>query len=290
VVDPISRWEKGLPGVTEKMVVVYGYMSQPTESLNVDPTVDFKVYMDMQIRTLATHPAFFGLGGIQEYHSSYCDEENVRWAGRLYRHYCIEGNTEPLTRDPYELTHIKNPDFEDGAAGWAVESAEEGSMKAAKYSGYSWLEGRYPRTTIGETFLLTKRSPKRPNAFAQEIQDLEPGRLYSLKMITGDYDDLVRERSNKTRHAVSIRLDNVDLMPGPKMSFQFAFPNCYAHRLGKFDRKHNYWMNYHWRVFRAKGTAAKLTVSDWRSSGEPGGPVGQQLMFNFVEIQPYIGK
>ena len=50
------------------------------------------------------------------------------------------------------------------------------------------------------------------------------------------------------------------------------------------------YMNYHWRVFRAKGKTAKLTVSDWVSDTEPGGPVGQELMFNFIEVQPYIGN
>jgi len=46
-------------------------------------------------------------------------------------------------------------------------------------------------------------------------------------------------------------------------------------------------MNYHWRVFRANGTTAKLTVSDWKSAAEPGGPIGQELMYNFVQMQPY---
>ena len=71
----MQSWEDGLPGSTKKMIIALGYMSQPTESLNIDPTVDFKVFMDMQIRFLATHPAFFGLGGVQEYDSSYSDEE-----------------------------------------------------------------------------------------------------------------------------------------------------------------------------------------------------------------------
>lgn len=41
--------------------------------------------------------------------------------------------------------------------------------------------------------------------------------------------------------------------------------------------------------FRAAGDTAALTVSDWKSEKDPGGPVGQELMFNFIEIQPYIG-
>jgi len=287
--DEMPRWAERFPEAARHIVLVLGYMSQPTESLNVNPSTDFRVYMDMQFRLLATHPAFFGLGGIQEYHSSYCDEENVRLAGRLYRHYCIEGKTEPLIKDPYELTHIQNPDFDKGTAGWTICPAEEGAVQAKRFLGYSWLQGRYPRTLMGDTFLVTRRCAAKPNVFSQEIKNLEPGRLYSVKMITGDYQDLLAVRSNKIRHAVSVRLEGVQILPGAKKSFQFAFPNNYAHTLGKFNAHYPYWMNYHWRVFRAEGRTAKLTVSDWSGEKEPGGPIGEEIAYNFIEIQPYIG-
>ena len=296
MVAPMAKWEEGLPGVTSRMIIVLGYLSEPMESLNVDPTVDFKVYMDMQIRALATHPAFFGLGGIQEYHIGYCDEENARWTGRLYRHYCIEGNTQPLTKDPYKLRHIQNPDFADGTRGWTIRPAEADSIRTKEHRGYSWLEGRYRRTQMGDTFLLMKRSAKRPNVFSQEIKDLKRGRLYSMKMITGDYQDLIKEKSEKKQDGVTITLDGVNVLRDPKKNFHFTFPNHPSHQLGKFKRRHEYWMNYHWRVFRATATTAKLIVTDWKSdpstsSGqeEAGGPIGQELMFNFIEIQPYIG-
>jgi hypothetical protein len=47
-------------------------------------------------------------------------------------------------------------------------------------------------------------------------------------------------------------------------------------------------MNYHWRIFRATGAEARLTISDWAAPDDPGGPVGQELMLNFVEVQPYF--
>jgi hypothetical protein len=47
------------------------------------------------------------------------------------------------------------------------------------------------------------------------------------------------------------------------------------------------WITYHWKVFRAKGPTAKLTVSDWPGAGKPAGPFGQEQTFNFLEIQPY---
>jgi hypothetical protein len=49
-------------------------------------------------------------------------------------------------------------------------------------------------------------------------------------------------------------------------------------------------MVFHWRVFRAKGTTAKLTISDWAGDSDPGGPIGQELMYNFIEIQPYYSE
>ena len=45
---------------------------------------------------------------------------------------------------------------------------------------------------------------------------------------------------------------------------------------------------YHWLVFRAKRDSAELTISDWVSDTAPGGPIGQEFMFNFIEIQPYL--
>jgi hypothetical protein len=47
-------------------------------------------------------------------------------------------------------------------------------------------------------------------------------------------------------------------------------------------------MNYHWRRFRANGLAAELTISDCKEETDPAGPIGQRLMYNFIEIQPYL--
>ena len=53
------------------------------------------------------------------------------------------------------------------------------------------------------------------------------------------------------------------------------------------SRKRPFAVTYYWKVFRAKGTQAKLTVSDWPESGPPTAPFGQEQAFNFIEIQPY---
>jgi len=224
-----------------------------------------------------------------EYTCGYADEETVRWAARLYRHYGIEGHAELLSPSlgfQYRLTHLENPDFADGTNGWTTAPASTGSLKARSLKGYGWLQGRYPRTALGDTFLWTKRSAQKPNGVSQEVKHLRSGKLYSLKMVTADYQELQQGKSVPQQHAVSIALDGVDVLDGK--SFQHANANNYAHQLGAFDAQNKAWMNYHCRVFRANGRSARLTISDWSGSDSPGGPVGQELIFNFIELQPYF--
>jgi len=250
--------------------------------------VDFKSHLDMQFRMLATDRVFFGLYGVQPYRSNYVDPDTLFWTGRLMRHYCIEGRTERLSSDPYELSHVLNPDFDDGTAHWQLRPAEAGTIVARTRPGYGVLQGRYnAKGGQGDHFLLMKRSGRGPNAFSQEMKGLRPGRLYSLRMYTGDHQHLQAGTSRKGPHTVSIRLDGVDVLPGEKHAFQYPFPSFRS--TGPFNRKHQFWMGFHWRVFRATAKTPRLTVTDWKSDREPGGPVGQTLMFNFIEVQPYAG-
>ena len=49
-------------------------------------------------------------------------------------------------------------------------------------------------------------------------------------------------------------------------------------------------MNYHWILFRAEGRTAALSVSDWASAEKPSGRVGQELVFNFVQVHPCLER
>ena len=285
----MSGWQRAFPGCEPRAIICFGYMSQPPESLNANPQVDYKVWMDMQFQHLATDPAFVGLGGLMEYTSGYADEETVRWAAKLFRHYGIEGKRELLSKEHgyrYQLDHIVNADFTDGTEGWTVAPAAEGSIATRSVKGFGWLEGRYPPTQQGDTVLWMKRSAAKPNRVAQEVKGLKPGKLYSLKLFTADYRDLQDGKSAEQKHAVTIRLDGVELLP--EKCFQHVFPECYSHDLGPFNRDHRFYMNYHVRVFRAKSGKAMLAISDWAGTTDPGGTVGQELILNFAELQPYL--
>ena len=282
----IKRYRELCPGSLPHLVVCFGYFSAPTEQLDSLPHVNYKTWLEMQFNLVATDPAFEGVGGLMTYLASYVDEEVVRLGAMLFRHYGIEGKTDMFSKDPYILTHIDDPDFVEKGKGWDLSPAESGSIRFADYPGFGWLEGRYPRPKEGDTVIVTKRSKSKPNVFSQEIKDLEPGRLYSLRMFSGDFKDM----SQKARHAVQIKIDGVDTsyFYVPARSFTATLPNCYSHRHGPYNREHKAWMNYHFRVFRAKAPTARLTISDWASDDEPGGPIGQELAFNFIQMQPYL--
>ena len=273
---------KNLPGIEKHLVICLGYLSDPPETLNRNPGVNYKVFMDMQFQHLATDPTFWGLYGIQEYLCSYADEEVLRWAHRLFRHYCIEGNRNRLSSDPYILPHLENPDFADGLEGWDTQPVGDGSIEVKQMEGFSWLQGRYPRTSEGDQFLWMKRSAQRPNIVRQTVKNLQPGRLYLLKLFSADLQQL----DKKQKLAISVKLDNVNLIK--ENCFQFVYPSCYSHELGPYNREHPAWINYHRILFRPHHNTAVLNISDWVSQSEHGGPVGQESVCNFIEIQPYF--
>ncbi len=281
---PYKIIQKNLPKGEEHMIIVLGYLTDPTETLSIYPFVDYRVFMDMQFHLLATDPTFRDLYGIQEYLSSYADEELLRWAHQLFRHYCIEGKRTRFTNDPYLLPHLQNPDFARGLQDWIIESAEEGSIQAKSMAGYSWLQGRYPRTSFGDQFIWFKRSARQPNIIRQKVKDLDPRRLYSLKLIAAD----MRHLDKKQELALSIMLDSVEIIKD--QTFQFVYPSNYGHKLGPYNRNHPAWFNFYRIVFRPKSKTAELTISDWSNSTYSKGPPGQEVIFNFIEIQPFFEK
>ena len=280
----VIPFEEKLPGVTRNIIWVFGVFSFPWPYADGYASVNYNAYLDMQFQFIATHPALFGLGGVHVWRTGYSDEERVRWFGRMFRHYCIEGRTGRANPHPYLLGHIRNPDFAEGAAGWTLEPAAEGSIEAGEREGFGKFIGRYYRGP--DTFLVTRRQAERPNVFSQEIRGLQAGRLYSVKMFTGDHGALVEGASRREVHPVSLEVLGAQALPGPRHSYQTPFPT--RSRMDGFTDREPFWLNYHWQVFRATGVTATLRISDWRSPQDPGGPEGAELLYTFIEVKPYL--
>ncbi len=281
-----GKWKAALPGVEQSMVICLGYLCAPPETQNLNPAVDYQVFLDMQFRLLATEPTYGGLFGLMEYQSNYADEESMRYAHKLFRHYCIEGKREPFNNDPYVLSHIENPDFADGLNGWKTDPAENDTIAARDMKGFSWLQGRYPRTSEGDKFCWMKRSQKKPNRVMQTIKGLDPKRLYSVKLIAADLGEL----GKKQETALAIDIDGAEIVKD--YGFRCMFPSLYGHKVGPYSEDHPAYFTFYRLVFRPKAATAELAISDWASALEAsgpgaGGPEGQETAFNFVEVQPF---
>lgn len=278
-----AGWESAYPGSVRRTIFTPMYSCLPYCTTNRSPQADFRVHLDLQMEMLANEPAFFGLWGVQPYRSNYVDPETLDCMGRLLRHYCIEGRTERLLQDPYELRHVADPDFEEGLARWQAAPAEGGTITAGTFAGYGQLQGRYPPGPYGDTFAVLTRSDRAPNRLSQTLHGLQAGRLYSLKLITADWGDLQAGRSRRDEQALAIVLEGAEVLPGA-----FRHPFVSARGPAPFTQEKPFWMTYHWLRFRASGPEATLTLSDWAGPADPGGPAGQQVMVSFVEVQPVL--
>jgi hypothetical protein len=292
--EEVVKWRAAFPGLMRHLVMVLGtFMTGP--ELNVQPDVNYKVWMDMQTQYLATHPGFDGLFGIQWWYSGGASEEILRWESALYRHYAIEGATDLLSNRygwTYSLDHIANPDFLEELKGWTAEPAAPESLKAAYLERYAcaqnryWQRGMEPDEPSGNAYLWTRRQAARPNKVWQQVKNLVPGRLYSVEMITADYQDIVNGRSVQQRHAVSLDVEGAQRVEqGTYRSIAVSSP--YSHKQLPFNNGPA-WFNHHRLMFRATQPQARLVISDWASAREAGGPVGQELMFNYVQLEPYF--
>ena len=283
IIGDLRKYREFCPGAVEHLTFCFGFFTAPPFGLNVVPQTNRRIFLDMQFNLVANAPEAWGAYGLMSYGTRYADEETIRWTTRLFRHYGIEGATESASSDPYDSScHLADGDFAEDTGHWTLSAAEPNSIRRVQEQYYSFLQGRYKTTRQGDTALLMVRSAKGPNSFSQAIRNLEPGRMYTFRMITGDYQDLTKEEE----HSVRIKLDDVEVTP--ERSFSHAFPNVRYY--GPYDRNNHAWMNYHWILFRAKSATAKLTVSDWQSEEDPGGPIGQQLMCNFLQVHPYFER
>ncbi len=289
----MTRWQAEFPQCQRQMVMVLGLFATGPD-LDVQPQVNYKVWMDMQMQYLATNPLYDGLYGVHWWYAGASSEEILRWESALYRHYCIEGRTDLLSESrgwTYALDHVQNPDFSKTLEPWEVQPAASDTMQSRYLERYAqvenryWHRGEYPDDPAGNTYLWTKRQADKPNQAVQTIRNLVPDKLYTVQMITSDYQDIIQGKSEQKQHAVSLVVDGAEILPeGGYQSVAQSSP--WSHEQLPF-KNGPAWFNHHRVMFRAKSPTARLTISDWAGAGNPGGPVGQELMFNYIQVQPY---
>ena len=137
-------------------------------------------------------------------------------------------------------------------------------MKALTVPGFSQEQWRGK----GDECVSMRRSAKGPNRLAQTIRNLTKGREYSV----GFYSYNPKKDDPATRHGVRVEIARGGVLE----------PLCSQ---AVFER-----LNWHFVVFRAQADTAELSLSDWRTASDPGGPAGQDLLYDFIQVQPYFAE
>lgn len=280
--ETMRRFSAFYPDAATGTGMIFGNFNQiPIISLEHDPAVDFKVFLDLQVNRVANGPEFKDLATVGYWGTYYGDEELVRWSFQLMRHYAVEGNRDRLSDHfgyRYNPGHLTNPDFAEGLKGWTVTQAAEGSVRADRMRGYGKAQqGRWGAGGAGDTVCVMVRQAALPNRIFQVAQGLQPGKVYSLQFVTADRKDVVAKKYNPRRYGIRASLEGAAMVSGK------SFVHVDRRKAGADGKESNVGkINLNRVIFRAGAATQKIEFSD-----EEGLP-GEELMLNFVQLKPYF--
>jgi len=280
--ETMRRFNAFLPGAAAGTGIIFGNFNQiPIISLEHDPAVDFKYFLDMQVNLIANSPDFKDLATTGYWGTYYGDEELARWSFKLMRHYAVEGSREMLS-SRYGFTYnpglLMNGDFADGMKGWTLSPAAEGSLRAETLAGYGKnSQGRWGGGSAGDTVCVLTRQPAATNRISQTAQGLKVGKAYCLQFVTADRKDVIGKTHNPRRYGIDVELEGVERVA------EKSFVHIDRRKGGRYEHNDNVAkINLNRIVFRAASPTQVFAFSD--AAAKP----GEELLLNFVQLKPYL--
>lgn len=282
VAETMRRFSAFYPNAVAGTGIIFGNFNQiPIISLDHDPAVDFKYFLDMQVNLIANSPEFIGLATTGYWGTYYGDEELVRWSFLLMRHYAVEGRREMLSAQygfTYRPGFLVNGDFADGLAGWEAAPAAVGAIRPHTIPGYGKnSQGRWGGGSAGDTVCVLARAPDRPNRLSQTARGLVPGKAYCLQFVTGDLKDITEKRFNPRLYGIEAELTGAEVLPGR------GYVHIDRRNSGRYQHNDNVAkINLHRVIFRAAADTVTVTFHDEKAAP------GEELVLNYVQLKPYL--
>jgi hypothetical protein len=276
--ETMRRFNATFPGAAAGTGIIFGNFNQiPIISLESNPAVDFKYFLDMQVNLVANSPDFAHLATTGYWGTYYGDEELARWSFLLMRHYAVEGRKDMLSARygfTYNPGHLKNPDFAEGLAGWTIN----GAVRAETIAGYGKnCQGRWGAGKAGDSVCVFTRQKDAPNLVSQIARGLTVDKAYCLYFVTADRQDVVTKKLKPRRYGINVGLDGAEVLTGKS----FVHMDTRSSKHGKKDENVGK-INLHRIIFYAKTPDVKLTFNDAAASP------GDELLLNFVQLKPYL--
>ena len=280
--ETLRRFNAFFPNAAAGTGIIFGNFNQiPIISLEHDPAVDFKYYLDMQVNLIANNPDFAGLATTGYWGTYYGDEELTRWSFKLMRHYAVEGNRDMLSARygfSYAPGFLANCDFEDGLNRWDLSPAAEGSIRPDTIAGYGKnSQGRWGGGKAGDTVCVMTRNTGKPNRISQTVHGLKVGKAYCLQFVTADRKDVIGKNYNPRRYGIHAELEGADIL-GDK-----GFVHIDRRDAGRYKHNDNVArINLNRIIFRAKSSTQVIAFNDEKAVP------GEELIINFIQLKPYL--
>jgi hypothetical protein len=280
--ETMRRFNAFFPHAAAGTGIIFGNFNQlPIISLEHDPAVDFKYFLDMQVNLVANSPDFADLATTGYWGTYYGDEEMVRWSFLLMRHYAVEGRKDMLSAR-YGFTYnpgcLTNGDFADGLTGWTPAPAADGAIRADTLAGYGKnSQGRWGGGKAGDTVCVFTRQTGQPNRISQTAHGLTVGKAYCLQFVTADRKAVLGKKHNPRRYGIAAELEGAEIIP------EKSFVHVDRRSGGRYAHNDNVAkINLNRIIFRAKAPTLRLTFTDAAASP------GEELALNFVQLKPYL--
>jgi tetratricopeptide (TPR) repeat protein len=272
-------YRKIVPDIfTQNLSFILGiFNDNPSSSLAHYPDIDFKYYLEMQVRMLAVNPSFRGFSGVGFWGAHAANEEILRWGFALMKHYAIEGRKDSLSeRYGFRFSYgsLKNPGFEDGLRFWNANSL----ARAGQFKGFGAKSmGNHGEIyNVGDKFAILKRTKDGYGEIKQTITGLTPGKTYTLTFFTANYDDVKKRRVVPSRYnRMEYKIRNVKIL------------KCFLardYRRATSENNRYARINAHRILFKPEKKEAELIFSN--KTAAP----GKELVLNNIMVMPYFEK
>lgn len=276
--DIFGKYREWYPLAISAGDVIFGTFTQtPILNLNHYPSTDYKYFLEMQCRDVATNPVYDGLAGISIFAGNYADEEMFRWTMRLFRHYGIEGGTEMLAPKfglSYSPGHIRNNDFRASLEGWTAKG--DVARDSIAQFGKDGLGLYDVRGGLGDSFARFRRGADR-NVLSQTATHLVPGRLYALQFAT--LDPIAVRAGKPTKRQLPLK---ATLGAGAEIrkDLTWTWVDKRSGKKGGYAKANM--INLTRIVFKAKTTELAIAFSD--ADAAP----GEELGVTYISLNPYV--
>jgi hypothetical protein len=280
--ETMRRFNAFLPNAAAGTGMIFGNFNQiPIISLEHNPAVDFKYFLDMQVNLVANRPEFRDLATTGYWGTYYGDEELARWSFKLMRHYAVEGNRDMLSSRygfKYIPGFLTNGDFADGMQGWTAAPAAEGAIRVDTIADYGKnSQGRWGGGKAGDTVCVLTRNAEKPNRISQTAAGLEVGKAYCLQFVTADRKDIAGKIYNPRQYGIAAELEGAEILADK------SFVHVDKRNTGRYQHNSNVAkINLNRIIFRATSTTQVIAFSDAKASP------GEELVLNFIQLKPYL--